>query len=79
MSNTEHDYLEIGSKMAQALQDIIGETCAAENCPTTAESCRTHATDLGALVDEWEALYSQSDLEWQKRVMGDGTSLISTL
>ena len=30
--NTQNDYIAIGTKMAQALQDVIDETCAAENC-----------------------------------------------
>ena len=58
--NNEQDYIETGSKMAQALQDIIDETCKAENCQTQTERCSMHAPDLTALVDEWEQLYSRT-------------------
>ncbi|MEZ0147994.1 MAG: hypothetical protein AB9Q19_01540 [Candidatus Reddybacter sp.] len=67
--NTEQNYIEAGSKMAQALQDIIGETCQAENCQTSAERCPVHALDLAALVDEWEALYRTSNDAWQKQII----------
>ena len=80
--NTEHDYIATGSKMAQALQDIIDETCNAENCKTLTERCPIHAPDLAALVDEWEQLYSQSGLAWKNQIQetdGDESSLIASL
>ena len=80
--NNEQDYIATGSKMAQALQDIIGETCKAENCKTAAERCPTHAPDLTELVDEWEQLYSQSNLGWQQQIKhteGDDSSFIASL
>ena len=80
--NIEHDYIAIGSKMAQALQDIIDETCQAENCQTQAERCPAHAPDIAALVDEWEQLYSQSGLAWKNQIQetdGDEISLIASL
>ena len=80
--NIEHDYIAIGSKMAQALQDIIDETCQAENCQTQTERCPDHAPDIAALVDEWEQLYSQSGLAWKNQIQdtdGDESSFIASL
>jgi hypothetical protein len=80
--NTENDYITIGTKMAQALQDIIDETCAAENCQPTTERCKIHATDLTELVDEWETIYSNANIGWQKQIINtkaDDDKFIDTL
>ena len=58
--NTEQNYTDIGSKMAQTLQDIVDETCAAEGCQTKAERCPSHAPDITALLDEWELVLSEA-------------------
>ena len=79
--NNEQDYIETGSKMAQALQDIIDDTCEADNCKIQTERCPTHAPDLTALVDEWEQLYSRSALgpqqQTQNAELDDGSFIAS--
>ena len=80
--NNENDYIDTGSKMAQALQDIIDDTCKAENCKIQTERCPTHAPDLTSLVDEWELLYSQSALGPQQQTQNtelDDSSFIASL
>ena len=80
--NTAQDYIAIGSKMAQALQDIIGETCLSEGCTTKTERCPTHATDLAELVDEWEKIYSHTNIGGQKQTINtqaDDNRFIETL
>jgi len=82
MTVTEHAYIQIGSKMAQALRDIIDETCLSENCQATTELCPTHAPDLAALVDEWEQIYRASNHTWQKQITNteaDDSSFIKSL
>lgn len=80
--NTENDYITIGTKMAQALQDVIDETCAAENCQTKTERCPTHAPDLTELLDEWELLYTKANIGRQKQIINtkaDDDRFIDTL
>ncbi len=80
--NTENDYITIGTSMAQALQDIIDEACAAENCQTTTQPCKTHAPDLAELVNEWEIIYSNANIGWQKEIINtkaDDDRFIDTL
>ena len=80
--NTQNDYIAIGTKMAQALQDAIDETCAAENCQTKTERCPTHAPDLTELIDEWERIYSNANTGWQKQninTKADDDRFIDTL
>ena len=80
--NTENDYINIGTKMAQALQDVIDDTCATENCQPTTERCEIHAPDLTELVDEWETIYSNANIGWQKQIINtkaDDDKFIDTL
>lgn len=50
---TAHDFLDIGARMAQDLQEYIDE---AENA-----GCKNPFPGTAALIDEWEKLHKKSN------------------
>lgn len=61
---TQDDFIDLGSRMAQELQDFVGEAEAAGG-----ENPLPGVTEL---INEWDALVQRAD-PWQQAIAADGT------
>ena len=73
---TEHELIEIACRMAQELQEFIGDA--------QESGCENALPGTQALVDEWESIYRRTDESWKsmavsKNVPDLGTSLLDNL
>ena len=57
---TQEEIIEIAAKMAQELQDIIGD---AEKA-----GCQNPLPGVKALIDEWEDVFSRTQGSWMKKL-----------
>ena len=63
MSNvTEDEFIDIGNRMAQELQDVIADAETA--------GCSNPFPGMKELINEWEEIYSRT-LTWQKTINDD--------
>ncbi len=67
---TQEEFIDIGSRMAQELQDFI----------TDAEKagCKNPLPGTKSLIDEWENIYSRAN-NWQQDIAGNSDSGIAAL
>ena len=61
---TEDEFIDIGSRMAQELQDFVDEA-------ETASGDENSLSCVRELIDEWEAVYKRTGLGWQSAVVND--------
>jgi hypothetical protein len=61
---TKDDLIQIATKMAQELQDIISD---AENA-----GCKNPFPGTQLLVDEWEGIFMRTDSCWVKALVESG-------
>ena len=62
---TEDEFIDIASRMAQELQDVIADAETA--------GCVNPFPGVKELIDEWESIYIRTHPSWQKEIVERGS------